>query len=65
MLAARVGILVDAPLTKADILAASGETAIGNVVVSPNGASLRRLVRMRNAAPAPELPSVTIVRLGG
>jgi len=65
VLAARVGILVDAPLTKADILAASGETAIGNVVVSPNGASLRRLVRMRNAAPAPELPSVTIVRLGG
>lgn len=65
VLAARVGILVDAPLTKADILAASGRTATGRVMISPNGASLRRLVRMRNAAPAADLnPAVgTVVPL--
>lgn len=67
VLAGRVGILVDAPLTKSDILAASGKTATGRVMVSPNGASLRRLVRLRNAAPfaaaKPTDTGATILRI--
>lgn len=52
ILATRIGLLADAPLTKADILAASDETAVGRVIVPPSGAPLRRLARLR--APAPE-----------
>ena len=50
VMAARIGLLADAPLTKADVLAASGKA--GRVVVtSPNGASLRRLARLRTPTP--------------
>ncbi len=48
VLAARIGLLADAPLTKADVLAASDKVATGGIVVtSPNGASLRQLARIR------------------
>ena len=50
IIAARVGLLTNAPLTKADILVgASGLT--DRVVATPNAASMRRLIKMRNVAP--------------
>ena len=52
ILATRIGLLADAPLTKADILAAHDETAVGRLIMQPTGAPLRRLARLR--APAPE-----------
>lgn len=56
VLAARIGLLAEAPLTRADVLAASERGAARPVVVtSPNGISLRRLARMRNAT-SPALP---------
>ena len=59
-MAARIGLLADAPLTKADVLAASDTTATGKVVAtSPTGASLRRLARLR--APTPEATDDTNV----
>ncbi len=54
ILATRIGLLADAPLTKADILAASDVTAVGRLIVAPSGAPLRRLARLRTPAPHPE-----------
>ncbi|MFO1208457.1 MAG: autoinducer binding domain-containing protein [Amaricoccus sp.] len=54
ILATRIGLLADAPLTKADILAASDKTAVGRVIVPPSGAPLRRLARLRAPTLEPE-----------
>ena len=54
ILATRIGLLADAPLTKADILAAPDVTAVGRLIVAPTGAPLRRLARLRTPAPEPE-----------
>jgi hypothetical protein len=54
ILATRIGVLADAPLTKADILAAPDITAMGRLIVAPTGAPLRRLARLRAPAPEPE-----------
>ena len=50
ILAARVGLLTNAPLTKADILVGSSRAPTSRVVTSPNAASMRRLIKMRNVA---------------
>ena len=50
ILAARVGLLTNAPLTKADILVGSSRAPTNRVVTSPNAASMRRLIKMRNVA---------------
>jgi hypothetical protein len=59
ILAARVGLLTNAPLTKADILIGSSRPPASRVVTSPNATSMRRLIKLRNVAlnendPAPE-----------
>jgi Autoinducer binding domain len=51
VVAARVGLLTNSPFTKADILVGSARVPNGRVVANPNGASMRRLFRMRNVAP--------------
>ena len=51
ILAARVGLLTNAPLTKADILIGSSRVPLNRVVTTPNAASMRRLIKMRNVAP--------------
>ena len=51
ILATRIGLLADAPLTKADILAAPDVIAVGRLIVAPTGAPLRRLARLRTPAP--------------
>jgi len=48
VIAARVGLLVDAPLTKADILAASGQRIVAPDQEPILAAPLRRLARMRH-----------------
>ncbi len=59
ILATRIGLLADAPLTKSDILAAPDMTAVGRQIVAPTGASLRRLARLRTPCPDPaHSPSV-------
>ena len=50
ILAARVGLLTNAPLTKADILVGSSRAPTSRVVTSPNATSMRRLIKMRNVA---------------
>ena len=58
ILAARVGLLTNAPLTKADILVGSSRVPANRVVTTPNAASMRRLIKMRNVAPGdPDTPS--------
>ena len=51
IIAARVGLLTNAPLTKADILIGSSRMPANRVVPTPNAASMRRLIKMRNVAP--------------
>ena len=51
ILAARVGLLTNAPLTKADILVGSSRIPPNRVVTTPNATSMRRLIRMRNIGP--------------
>jgi Autoinducer binding domain len=51
VVAARVGLLTNAPLTKSDILVGSRAAPANRVVTTPNAASVRRLVRMRNVMP--------------
>ena len=51
ILAARVGLLTNAPLTKADILIGSSRIPPNRVVTTPNATSMRRLIRMRNIGP--------------
>ena len=51
VVAARVGLLTNAPLTKADILVGSSRVPTNRVVTPPNAASVRRLIRMRNVIP--------------
>ncbi|WP_290737532.1 autoinducer binding domain-containing protein [Amaricoccus sp.] len=53
ILATRIGLLADAPLTKSDILAAPDVTAVGRLIVAPTGAPLRRLARLRTPCPDP------------
>lgn len=54
VLAARIGLLAEAPLVKADILTSSDKVATGTVVATrPNGASLRRLARIRTPTAEP------------
>lgn len=53
VLAAKIGLLENAPLTKADILAASDRPQSDCVVVPPNAVSLRRLVRARTIQQMP------------
>jgi hypothetical protein len=50
ILAARVGLLTNAPLTKADIMVGSSRVA-PDPVAAPNGASVRRLIGTRNVMP--------------
>ena len=50
ILAARVGLLTNAPLTKSDILIGSSRVP-NRVVTTPNATSMRRLIKMRNVAP--------------
>ena len=51
IIAARVGLLTNAPLTKADILVSASHIAPNRVVATPNATSMRRLIKMRNVAP--------------
>ena len=51
IIAARVGLLTNAPLTKADILVGASGLVTDRVVATPNAASMRRLIKMRNVAP--------------
>ena len=51
ILAARVGLLTNAPLTKSDILVGSSRVPPNRVVTTPNATSMRRLIKMRNVAP--------------
>ncbi len=51
ILAARVGLLTNAPLTQADIMIGSKRVAVNRVVTNPNAASMRRLIKMRNVMP--------------
>ena len=51
IIAARVGLLTNAPLTKADILVGASGPVTDRVVATPNAASMRRLIKMRNVAP--------------
>ncbi len=51
VVAARVGLLTNSPLTKADIMVGSSRVPTNRVVMTPNAASVRRLVRMRNVMP--------------
>ncbi len=55
VLAARIGLLAEAPLTKADILTKSEKAATGQIVATaPSGASLRRLARIRTPVAEPD-----------
>lgn len=48
VLAARIGLLSEAPLAKSDVLTVAEKTVMGGVVmVPPSGTSLRRLARIR------------------
>ena len=51
IVAARVGLLTNAPLTKADILIGSSQMPVNRMVSTPNATSMRRLIRMRNVMP--------------
>lgn len=51
ILAARVGLLTNAPLTKADILVGGSQPSPNRVIATPNATSMRRLIKMRNVAP--------------
>jgi hypothetical protein len=51
ILASRIGLLAEAPWTKADILAASVGESVCNLVPAPPPASMRRLVRLRHSVP--------------
>ncbi len=51
VLAAKSGLLDNVPLLKADVLSASDKSGTGRVVLAPNVQSLRKLARLRNAAP--------------
>ena len=51
MVAARVGLLTNSPLTKADIMVGSSQVPANRMVTTPNSASVRRLIRMRNIVP--------------
>jgi hypothetical protein len=51
IIAARVGLLTNAPLTKADILVGASTPAPNRVVATPNATSMRRLIKLRNVAP--------------
>ena len=62
ILAARIGLLAEAPLTKADILTSSDKTSTGPAVGAPTAAPLRRLARIRN--PVVEPVTATILRVG-
>ncbi|MER2510011.1 MAG: autoinducer binding domain-containing protein [Amaricoccus sp.] len=56
IVAARVGLLTNAPLTKADILIGSSRVPANRVVTTPNATSMRRLIRMRNVMPGESEP---------
>ena len=51
IVAARVGLLTNAPLTKSDIMVGSSAVPANRVVTNPNATSVRRLIRMRNVVP--------------
>lgn len=51
VVAARVGLLTNAPLTKADILVGSSRMAANRVDTRASAVSVRRLVRMRSVVP--------------
>ena len=52
VVAARVGLLTNAPLTKADILVGSTRVPTNRVDTRPSAASVRRLIRMRSVMPS-------------
>ena len=54
VVAARIGLLTNSPLTKADIMVGSTRVPTNRVVTTPNAASVRRLIRMRNIMPGEE-----------
>jgi hypothetical protein len=60
IIAARVGLLTNAPLTKADILVGASRVASNRVVATPNATSMRRLIKMRNVAPG-ETAGATVI----
>ena len=51
VVAARVGLLTNSPITKADIMVGSARVPANRVVANPNAASMRRLIKMRNVGP--------------
>ncbi len=51
VVAARVGLLTNSPITKADIMVGSVRMPANRVTANPNAASMRRLFRMRNVGP--------------
>lgn len=52
IVAARVGLLTDSPLTKADIMVGSRRTPATRVDTNANPASVRRLIRMHSVVPS-------------
>jgi hypothetical protein len=50
ILAARIGLLTNAPLTKADILVGSSRIPPARTVTTPNATSMRRLIKLRSLA---------------
>jgi hypothetical protein len=54
VVAARIGLLTNSPLTKADIMVGSDRLPTNGVVTTPNAASVRRLIKMRNIVPGEE-----------
>jgi hypothetical protein len=52
VVAARVGLLTNAPLTKADILVGSTRVPTNRVDTNASAASVRRLIRMRSVVPS-------------
>ena len=57
IVAARVGLLTNAPLTKSDIMVGSSSVPANRVVTTPNATSVRRLIRMRNVVPGEPEPA--------
>ena len=50
IIAARVGLLTNAPLTKADILVGTSQPSPNRMIATPNATSMRRLIKLRNVA---------------
>ncbi len=62
IVAARVGLLTNAPLTKSDIMVGSSSVPANRVVTTTNATSVRRLIRMRNVVPGELEPAPAAAR---